>query len=144
MLGAPVRFEPVTFTISVRRRYRYATRTPHKGRKKKKNKDKARNGRGDPSSCTEGNAFDLEGLKEALPGVPEESKVELEGEDDCAICLDGMVGGGKVVGGMVIETLLCGHHYHEQCVTRVIEHHLRHNKPGTPLCPTCRADLVRK
>ena len=24
-----MRFEPVTFTISVRRRYRYATRTPH-------------------------------------------------------------------------------------------------------------------
>ena len=29
LLGAPVRFEPVTFAISVRRRYRYATRTPH-------------------------------------------------------------------------------------------------------------------
>ena len=139
-----MRFEPVTFTISVRRRYRYATRTPHKGRKKKKNKDKARNGRGDPSSCTEGNAFHVEGLEEALPAMGENRKVALVDGDDCAICLDIMVVREDAKGGMVIETILCGHHFHEQCVTRVIEHHLRHNKLGTPLCPTCRADLVRK
>ena len=88
--------------------------------------------------------FDVEGLKETLPDVGERSKVELVDGDDCAICLDIMVVGGKAVGAMVVETLLCGHHYHEQCVTRVIEHHLRHSKPGIPLCPTCRADLVRK
>ena len=86
----------------------------------------------------------MEGLEEALPDGAQENNVALEDGDDCAICLDVMVLGGKVVGDVVIETILCDHHYHEQCVTGLIEHHLRHSKLGIPLCPTCRADLVRK
>ena len=71
----------------------------------------------------------------------DEEELDVDAYDECALCIEAL-DYGVCEGSMRVESLvLCGHCFHVKCVTVLVEH--CSNKGVMPLCPMCRANLVR-